>query len=114
MLTAQNSCGTWMGIGVVFPSAANLAKPSISEAKSVPALPKKYFTPIARSSSRYAWAVFSTEMVLRFGINDLPWVEVSSLAHAGEGEELSSVRHAHEEKPAALQTCAQRTLPSDC
>ncbi len=28
--------------------------------------------------------------------------------------ELSSVRHAHEEKPAALQTCAQRTLPRLC
>src|SRR3954464_6499665 len=38
------------------------------EAKSVPALPKKYFTPSARSNSRYAWAVFSTEMVLRVDI----------------------------------------------
>ncbi len=28
--------------------------------------------------------------------------------------ELSSVRHAHEEKPAALQTCVQRTLPRLC
>jgi hypothetical protein len=28
--------------------------------------------------------------------------------------ELSSVRHAHEEDPAALQPCAQRTLPRLC
>src|SRR5713226_2492135 len=72
MLTAQNSWGTRRGLGAVLPSAVNLAKASMIEAKSVPAFPKKYFTPIVRSNSRYAWAVFSIEMVFRVAIRHIP------------------------------------------
>jgi hypothetical protein len=41
MLTAQVSWGMRMGRGAVFPSAARLAKASMSDGKSDPALPKK-------------------------------------------------------------------------
>jgi hypothetical protein len=52
MLTATNSCGTVIGLGRSLPSATNFAKASTSGPKSVPALPKKYSMPRARSSSR--------------------------------------------------------------
>src|SRR5436189_1778693 len=60
MLTAGTSCGTVSGRGTGCPVAARFAKASMIGAKSVPALAKKYSTPRATSSSRYASAVLST------------------------------------------------------
>src|SRR5882672_9739879 len=63
MLTATNSCGTVIGIGWVFLSAANFAKASMIGPKSVPLLPKKYLIPRARRISKYACPTVSTGIV---------------------------------------------------
>jgi len=64
MATAGVSWGTVTGRGSAWPAAKRLAYASMSGAKSVPALAKRYSTPRAASSSRYASAVDSIAIFL--------------------------------------------------
>src|SRR3972149_1166825 len=59
MATAGTSWGTVIGRGRSWPWALRRAYASMIGAKSVPAFPKKYSTPRAARSSRYASAVLS-------------------------------------------------------
>src|SRR5712664_1932727 len=74
MPTAVISCGTVSGRGSTWPWAARLAYASMIGAKSVPAFAKKYSTPRAASSSRYASAALSTATF--FSMATLPLVEL--------------------------------------
>src|SRR5688572_5226047 len=76
MPMAVISCGTVRGLGSILPSAWRLAYASINGAKSVPAFAKKYSTPRAASSSRYASAALSTATF--FSMESLPSAQLES------------------------------------
>src|SRR6266850_5122440 len=74
------SCGTVSGRGSTLPSAMRLAYASMSGAKSVPAFAKKYSTPRAASSSRYASAALSTATFFSIGLPPLSESELQQPA----------------------------------
>src|SRR5215475_4907629 len=72
MATAGISCGTVRGRGAAWPWAPRFAYASMRGAKSVPALAKRYSTPRAARSSRYASAVLSIAIRLAMRCSLLP------------------------------------------
>src|SRR5262249_11186305 len=87
MATAGTSCGTVIGLGAAWPCAPRFAYASMSGAKSVPALAKRYSTPRAARSSRYASAVLSTAARLSMRDSSLNAGVVESVPSLAPGEE---------------------------
>src|SRR5882672_4279544 len=80
MPMAVISCGTVIARGRVLPSVWRLEYASMSGAKSVPAFAKKYSTPRAASSSRYASAALSTATFFSIGLPPLSESELQQPA----------------------------------